>query len=194
MKFKLVTLFAILGLLVFVGCDSVVEEVELTLNEEPAMEETVEEEVEEEIEVEEDETALEPEPIQEPAPVVVPEPAVIEPIPEPEPIHEASAAPMPEPEPEPLESKEVTLAKCLTENGAKLFTASWCGHCNNQKAAFGDGLAYLDNTECAVDGGWAAACTEAGVKAVPAWQFADGTTKMGNTPLATLASLGGCTY
>lgn len=29
-------------------------------------------------------------------------------------------------------------AKCLTEKGAKMYGTSWCGHCKNQKALFGD--------------------------------------------------------
>lgn len=92
------------------------------------------------------------------------------------------------------DSPEVALAKCITESGAKLYTASWCGHCKNQKEAFGDALEFLDNTECAEGDGWAQACTDAGVKAVPTWIFGDGTSKSGNTPLATLAELTGCEY
>ncbi|MFC1599879.1 thioredoxin domain-containing protein [Patescibacteria group bacterium] len=92
------------------------------------------------------------------------------------------------------ESKEVVLAKCLTENGAKLYTASWCGHCKNQKAAFADGLEYLDHTECADGDGWAQACKDADVTSVPTWIFADGTVQEGNTALAKLAGLAGCEY
>lgn len=117
--------------------------------------------------------------------------------------HEASAAPISTtlppptttpPAPEPDESKEVTLAKCLTAQGAKLYTASWCGHCNKQKEAFEDGLEYLDNVKCAAEGDWAQECEDAGIEAVPTWVFADGNNKAGNTPLTTLAELSGCTY
>ncbi|MBU1446237.1 thioredoxin [Patescibacteria group bacterium] len=94
----------------------------------------------------------------------------------------------------PAASAEVILAQCMTANGAKLYTASWCGHCQNQKAAFADGLQYLDNTECAVADGWAEECKTAGVEAVPTWIFADGTKQSGNTPLAELASKTGCIY
>jgi len=92
------------------------------------------------------------------------------------------------------ESAEIVLAKCMTDSGAKLFTAKWCGHCKSQKAAFGDGLEYLNDTECAEGDGWAQACDEANVKAVPTWIFGDGTVKTGNTPLAKLAELTGCEY
>ena len=94
----------------------------------------------------------------------------------------------------PTKEDKIALAKCLNENGVKLYTASWCGHCKKQKEAFGEGLAYLNNTECAEGDGWAQACTDAGVKAVPTWIYADGTVKTGNTPLATLAKANGCTY
>lgn len=94
----------------------------------------------------------------------------------------------------PAASAEVILAQCLTATGAKLYTASWCGHCQNQKAAFLDGLEYLDHTDCAVDEGWAPVCKDAGIEAVPTWVFADGTTKAGNTPLVDLAARAECTY
>jgi hypothetical protein len=128
---------------------------------------------------EEETTVVEEEPAMEEEPAVIEEPIVEE-----EPTTAEASS----------ESPEVVLAKCITESGAKLYTAVWCGHCKNQKAAFGDGLEYLDNTECAVGDGWAQECTDAGVKAVPTWIFGDGTSKSGNTPLATLADLTGCTY
>ena len=92
------------------------------------------------------------------------------------------------------EKAEIVLAKCITESGAKLYTASWCGHCEHQKDAFKEGVEYLNNTECAEDNGWADACTNAGVKAVPTWIFGDGTVQTGNTPLSKLAELTDCTY
>jgi hypothetical protein len=94
----------------------------------------------------------------------------------------------------PAASAEVVLAQCLTANGAKLYTASWCGHCQNQKAAFLDGVEYIDHTECAVDDGWAKECKDAEIESVPTWVFADGTTKSGNTPLADLADRADCIY
>lgn len=92
------------------------------------------------------------------------------------------------------ESKEIILAKCLKENGAKLYAAEWCGHCKKQKAAFGDGLEYLDFTECAEGDDWAQDCKDADITSVPTWIFADGTRQSGNTALDKLASLSGCTY
>jgi hypothetical protein len=194
MKFKIfISILALAGLLL-VGCDSTVydeekpevaEEIVADIAKDPIPEGVVEPELNPAPQIAPVVTpppaVLAPEPELEPVPVVVPEPIV----------HEASAAPMPA---EPTEAPEITLAKCLTENGTKLYTASWCGHCNDQKEAFEEGLEYLNNTECAVDDGWAPVCTEAEIKGVPTWVFADGTRQSGNTPLVKLASLGGCTY
>ncbi len=92
------------------------------------------------------------------------------------------------------ENPEILLAKCLTEKGVKLYTASWCGHCQNQKAAFGDGVEYLNNTECAEGDGWAQECKDADVKSVPTWIFPDGQMKTGTQSLSELAKLAGCVY
>lgn len=122
---------------------------------------------------------------------------VAEPEPELEPEPEPESEPVAEPEPEDetvAQSPEVALAQCLTEKGATLYTASWCGHCQTQKAEFGEGLEYLDSVECAAFGGWSQECKDAGVEAVPTWIFGDGTEKLGNTPLETLAALNNCDY
>jgi hypothetical protein len=92
------------------------------------------------------------------------------------------------------ESAEILLAKCLTEKGTKLYTATWCGHCQNQKAAFKDGLQYLDNVECADGDTWSQACKDAEVQAVPTWIFGDGEKLSGNRPLAQIAEAAGCDY
>lgn len=167
MRTKIFIAILALGSLLLVGCDAQVSQ-----NQKDAQAQTLleghEEELAEAIDKASDQAAEE---------VAEQEPVVVE-----EAVSDAS------------ESPEVTLAKCLTASGAHLYTASWCGHCANQKAAFGDGLEYLNNTDCAAFGGWAEECTDAGVSAVPTWIFADGTTQQGNTPLEKLAELGGCTY
>jgi hypothetical protein len=140
-----------------------------------------EEPVEEPVEVEEEEPAAEP--AIDPVKVPVSQPVVEE-------EEEVDTAPPSLS----TESSEALLAQCLTDTGVKLYTAVWCGHCQKQKEAFKDGSEYLDNVECASDDGWATVCTSAGVSAVPTWIFPDGEKKTGNTPLATLASLSGCSY
>jgi hypothetical protein len=92
------------------------------------------------------------------------------------------------------ESAEAKLAKCMTEKGAKLYTASTCPHCKVQKELFKDGLKYLDNTECKAMDGWAQACIDNEINSVPTWIFADGQRLSGSTPLEALAAKTGCEY
>ena len=87
-------------------------------------------------------------------------------------------------------SAEATLGKCLTEKGATMYGAYWCGHCNNQKDMFGDDFQYVDYVECTED---AAACTSAGVRGYPTWVI-NGQLYPGEKPLANLAQLAGCEY
>lgn len=175
---KKLAIISIISVFLLVGCDWLQAPVEIP----PADDLVVEDPIVDDPILEEDPLLEEDPDLTAPA---VEEPAVEEPVPE-EPAPEEAAASS--------ESAEVILAKCLTENGAKLYTASWCGHCQDQKEAFTDGLEYLDNTECAEGEVWAQACKDANVTSVPTWIFADGIKQSGNTPLAQLAELAGCTY
>jgi len=85
------------------------------------------------------------------------------------------------------------LAKCLTQKGAVMYGASWCSHCAEQKALFGDSFQYVTYVECAVDGSdeQAQACKDAGVTAYPAWKI-NGQLSYGAKPLAELARVAGC--
>jgi len=84
------------------------------------------------------------------------------------------------------------LAKCLTQKGAVMYGASWCSHCADQKALFGDSFQYVTYVECAEGDGQAQACKDAGVTAYPAWKIG-GELSYGAKPLATLALEAGCT-
>lgn len=79
-------------------------------------------------------------------------------------------------------------AKCLTEKGVKLYGASWCGHCSNQKKMFGDSFKYIDYVECSEN---ESLCVQAGVKAFPTW-FIDGKLYEGVKSINELSSLTGC--
>jgi len=81
------------------------------------------------------------------------------------------------------------LAKCLTENGATMYGTEWCGHCKNQKAAFGESFKYVSYIDCDKNSG---ACADAGVQGYPTWEI-DGELYPGEQPLNKLASLSGCT-
>ena len=80
------------------------------------------------------------------------------------------------------------LAKCLTEKGAKLYGASWCPHCQNQKALFGDAVESLPYVECTEK---AQECAQAGITAYPTW-IIDGQSYSGGKTFAELKSYSGC--
>lgn len=70
-----------------------------------------------------------------------------------------------------VETNEEELAKCLTREGAKMYGAYWCGHCQNQKKLFGDSFQYIDYIECDAKGENPnpAACSSAGIEGYPTW-------------------------
>ncbi len=91
-------------------------------------------------------------------------------------------------------SSEAELAQCLTEKGAKLYSAWWCGPCQEQKRLFGDGLNRLDYAECSDDGTVRErkVCVKAKLSFYPTWVFADGTRLVGTQSLDDLADYVGC--
>jgi uncharacterized membrane protein/glutaredoxin len=69
------------------------------------------------------------------------------------------------------------LAERLAESGAVFYGASWCPHCQEQKALFGASQERLPYVECSPSGprgAVASACASAGVRTYPTWVFADG--------------------
>ena len=119
-----------------------------------------------------------------------------EPAPEPYAYEEPAVinAPAENPSGETAELDVKNLAQCLTNGGAKLYTAYWCGHCQTQKAMFGEGLQYLAYIECDPGGENPdpEACTEAGIRAFPTWILGDGTELVGTQQLETLAAKTSC--
>jgi thiol-disulfide isomerase/thioredoxin len=85
-------------------------------------------------------------------------------------------------------------AQCLTDKGAKFYGAFWCPHCQAQKRLFGKSAKLLPYVECSTpDGkGKLAVCKDNGVEGYPTWEFADGTRKTGEVPLAELAITTSC--
>ncbi len=86
------------------------------------------------------------------------------------------------------------LAKCLAEKGAKFYGASWCGHCQNQKAMFGNAAQYLPYVECidSKTNQLIQECQAANVQAFPTWVFPGGKTELGEISLQQLAEYSGC--
>ena len=85
-------------------------------------------------------------------------------------------------------------AQCLSENGAKMYGAYWCPHCENQKQMFGDGREYINYIECSLpDGaGQTNECGDAGIRGYPTWEFADGGRVEGELSLEELSEKSGC--
>ncbi len=86
------------------------------------------------------------------------------------------------------------LAKCLKNSGAKLYGASWCPHCQNQKALFEKSAKYLPYIECAMPSGQGInfICKDAKIESYPTWVFADGSRESGELSLEKLSEKTGC--
>ncbi|MBI2136873.1 hypothetical protein HYU06_07415, partial [Candidatus Woesearchaeota archaeon] len=87
------------------------------------------------------------------------------------------------------------LAKCLAANGAKVYGASSCSHCQDQKALFGEDWKFVNYIECEVPGDPNAQkdeCMRAGITAYPTWVFKDGQVKQGFASMDELVQMSGC--
>ncbi len=80
------------------------------------------------------------------------------------------------------------LAKCLTSKGVIMYGTSWCGHCNNQKNAFGEAFEYVDFIDCDNE---RKICVEAGIRGYPSW-IINGQIYPGARQLDQLADLSEC--
>ena|ERR1700730_7837846 len=85
-------------------------------------------------------------------------------------------------------------AKCLAAKQAKMYGLYWCPHCAEQKEMFGKAFQYVPYEECAIKGSrdLAAACTAAGVKLFPSWQFGVNPPVEGVFPMQELSDKTGC--
>lgn len=105
---------------------------------------------------------------------------------------------------EPVVSEPVVVApadmdaftKCLTENGAGLYGASWCPHCQKQKKLFGESIQFVNYIECAPDGSrtQAQVCKDAGITGYPTWQFFDGSQILGEASFQQLSEKTNCSF
>jgi glutaredoxin len=86
------------------------------------------------------------------------------------------------------------LAQCLKSKGVIMYGASWCPHCQRQKALFGAGKEFVPYQECDANspGGDMAKCQAAGVTAYPTWKFTSGETAVGEQSLSELAAKAQC--
>ncbi len=86
-------------------------------------------------------------------------------------------------------------AKCLTDNGVKMYGAYWCPHCLNQKTAFGKSWKYVSYIECSLPdrAGQTELCRKAGIEGYPTWEFSDSSRLEGEVSFEGLAVKSGCT-
>lgn len=85
-------------------------------------------------------------------------------------------------------------AKCLTDNGIKMYGAYWCPHCLNQKKMFGSSFQYINYVECSLPNkaGQTEICNKVGIQSYPTWGFKDGRRVEGELTLADLSENSGC--
>lgn len=58
-------------------------------------------------------------------------------------------------------SDAATLASCMNDKGRKMYGTERCGHCKQQKEAFGTDFASVEYIDCDAD---SQACTQAGIQ------------------------------
>lgn len=87
-----------------------------------------------------------------------------------------------------------SFAKCLASKQAKMYGLYWCPHCAEQKEMFGKSFQYVPYVECAIKGSrdLMPACTAAGVKLFPSWQFGANKPIEGVFPMQELSDKTGC--
>ncbi|MFH1474201.1 MAG: thioredoxin domain-containing protein [Candidatus Aenigmatarchaeota archaeon] len=89
----------------------------------------------------------------------------------------------------PVEPREYDeFAKCLTDSGAVMYGTEWCGHCQNQKAMFGNSFSYVNYVDCDNN---KLLCDNAGVEGYPTWRI-DANNYPGEKTLQALSDLSGC--
>jgi len=94
------------------------------------------------------------------------------------------------------ENPEISeLAQCLTDGGATMYGAYWCGHCIDQKNLFGNSFKYVDYIECDErgDNSQPERCQIEGITGYPTWKI-NGQTIPGKISLNELSGMVGCNY
>jgi len=87
-----------------------------------------------------------------------------------------------------IENNLDDFAKYLTEQGVVMVGAEWCGHCQNQKAMFGDSFQYVTFVDADLQAELAASY---GVPGYPTWILPDGTQLIGEQSLDSLKEASG---
>ena len=82
-------------------------------------------------------------------------------------------------------------AQCLNDEGAKVYVAWWCQHCENQEADFGSAWDELEVIECSSPGSHTFdLCPD--LTSSPTWETADGDRYEGRRTFENLSEIYGC--
>ena len=90
-------------------------------------------------------------------------------------------------------------AQCIVDSGAKMYSAWWCGHCQEQKKDFGNSFKIIEanggHVECSPGGSKVISdfCKSQGVTGTPSWILKNGTLLRGRQNLFVLAQKTRCT-
>lgn len=84
-------------------------------------------------------------------------------------------------------------AQCIKDSGAKIYGASWCSHCQNQKKLFSNSK-NLPYVECSTSSGngQEKVCADAKIEGYPTWVFSDGSRQSGELSFEILSQKTGC--
>jgi hypothetical protein len=87
-----------------------------------------------------------------------------------------------------------SFAQCVGASGAKMYGATWCPHCNDQKHEFGNSFRFIQYVECSTpdNSGESDECRAANITAYPTWVFGDGTRETGALSFEEIAARTSC--
>lgn len=89
-----------------------------------------------------------------------------------------------------------SFARCVSASGAKMYGATWCPHCQDQKHMLGTSFRLINYVECSLgpssDSGTTQACIQAGITEYPTWILGNGTRNEGEMTFQDLSVATGC--
>lgn len=87
-----------------------------------------------------------------------------------------------------------SFAMCLKQKDIKMYGASWCPHCQEQKKMFESSQKYLNYVECStIDGtGQTDVCKNNQISSYPTWELSNGTKLAGTYSFEKLSEISGC--
>lgn len=95
--------------------------------------------------------------------------------------------------PDPTE-RYLDFAQCLTDKGVVMYGSYRCSHCANVKKMFGASFKNITYIECDPTSSKykKEICEKKQLQGYPTWEFADGSTQLGEMTFEQLAAKSGC--